>query len=106
MAELLAGILNTGVLDDLLQTTKDALANLRADQLEELAQRAESLAEGPIAGSQADCAAPGSSTQLRTTTLNHQRLGNLLRATRSNLQVMRKLSGSNAGEEVNSRWER
>lgn len=93
----------------LLEETRLALATLRADDLEALAVRAQAMFEaaserGPLVNG----------VERAKVARQHRLLGDLLQATESNLEVLRRLSGgasdrmrgrTRAGE-VDRRWVR
>jgi len=78
-------------LASLIDETRRGLATLRADDLEELAQRAEQLSVSALRG-----------MDLRELAAQHRVLGELLEATAGNLQVLRRMRG----ESAESRWGR
>jgi hypothetical protein len=86
--------------EELLTATREALATLRAQELEELATQAEKMLE--------DGAPPATEPgRLKT---EHRLLGDLLSATDRNLQVLRRVrarkSASPAAEEGRRAWAR
>jgi hypothetical protein len=97
---------DTGVWSELLGATRDALAALRADDLEELARRAECMAEVSVAQASSAKCYVAFSPQLSRVVREHRLLADLLRATHSNLQVLKRLDQQAASGEVNSRWVR
>jgi len=96
----------------LLAETRQALSTLRAEDLEELAARAQSMFDASTPGGSAPRqgsprASAGSRAQLAK---EHHLLGDLLLATDRNLKVLRRLRGRlrdprHTGE-VHSRWVR
>ena len=78
----------------LLAETRAALANLRADELEDLATRAEAILTD-------SAKLPANPTALR----EHKLLGDLLDATGENLRVLRRLRAL-ASAEGSTRWQR
>ena len=78
----------------LLAETRAALASLRADQLEELAARADAI-----------LSAGSPSVPNPAALREHRLLGDLLEATGENLRVLRRLRNL-ASAEGSSRWER
>jgi hypothetical protein len=79
------------VLAGLIEEARRGLATLRADELEELVQRAQEL--GRVAMPAKD---------LRELGARHRALGELLDATAGNLKVLRRMRG----ESAESRWGR
>jgi hypothetical protein len=79
------------VLAGLIDETRRGLATLRADELEELAQRAQQLDRAALRG-----------MDLRELAVRHRVLGELLDATAGNLLVLRRMRG----ESAESRWGR
>ena len=87
---------------DLLAATREALATLRADELEALAARAEAMLE------RSRTAGAGGALPERVragAAAEHRRLGDLLMASDRNLQVLRRLYRRDAGGET-LRWVR
>lgn len=96
---------------DLIATTRDALATLRAEDLEQLASRATILLDGALGYELMRRGTLSfSETELIEVTTEHRLLGALLAATDRNIQVLRRLRCSagcdSSGLEVNSRWVR
>ena len=96
----------------LLAETRQALANLRAEDLEELAARAQSMFDAAAASEPAQRrGTPGLAADTRAQLVQeHRLLGDLLAATDRNLEVLRRLRGrlrdpAHAGE-VHSQWVR
>ena len=75
----------------LIEETRKGLATLRADELEELAQRAQQLGRAALQG-----------MDLREVVAQHRVLGEVLDATAGNLRVLRRMRG----ESAESRWGR
>ena len=69
----------------LIDETRRALATLNADELEELARRAEQLGRATLRG-----------TEMRGLAARHRVLGELLEATSGNLRVLRRMRGESA----------
>jgi len=78
-------------LASLIDETRRGLATLRADELEELVQRAQQISVPALRGN-----------DLRELAARHRVLGELLDATADNLQVLRRMRG----ESAESRWGR
>ena len=83
----------------LLEQTREALANLRTEELEAIASRAQ---EALAAGSASITGDPGFRVDLRELAARHRVLGEVLEATEKNLAVLRRLRGRDEG----SRWVR
>ncbi len=79
------------VLVGLIDEARKGLATLRADELEELAERAQQLGRAALRG-----------MDLREIVAQHRVLGEVLDATAGNLRVLRRLRG----ESAESRWGR
>jgi hypothetical protein len=90
----------TGAWYELLAATQLALTHLRADELEELA----SLAEQMLRTTQTGESTPGSREQAALLTARQRLLGDLLAATDSNAQVLRRLHERGSIGEGNARW--
>lgn len=107
MAEGLAESAGTDVCSELLAATRVALTGLRADKLEDLARRAEGLVAALFPQAPHDNGEPTSSPQFtRAAAKEHRLLAELLRATDSNLQVLRRLHSPATSPKVNSQWVR
>lgn len=91
---------------ELLAATRDALANLRADDLEDLAKQAERLVEASFVQTSQASSKPTFSPQLSAAVRERRLLGELLHVTNSNLKVLRRLHCPAVGGEVNSQWVR
>jgi hypothetical protein len=108
MSECMAEAVGTDSWSGLLEETRQALSTLRVEDLEELSARAERIFD----------AAAGLELRRQGTVLRgaerakvareHRLLGDLLRATDKNLQVLRRLEGRLHGRvragEGNERW--
>jgi len=79
----------------LLDRTRDALANLRTEELEELAERAQQALESTSAQLPRD---------LRELAAQHRILGDVIAATGQNLNVLRRLRG--VDPDRSTRWVR
>jgi hypothetical protein len=95
----------------LLADAREALANLRADDLELLAFRAEKMLEPPVKAEPPSHEGGGlAGRKLAKLEKEHRLLGDLLRATDDNLQVLHRLRGCIRGHAssrgVNARWVR
>ncbi len=94
----------------LLQEARHALASLRAEDLGELAARAECMLAatlGPTSIRQR--IAKPTLSNLSTMSREHRLLGDLLTATRANLKIVNRTRtglGTSRTAEVNSRWVR
>jgi hypothetical protein len=78
-----------------VEETREALANLQTDELEALAERAQTA----LAATAVLCG-----TDLRELAARHRVLGDVLQATASNLNVLRRLGGQEP--DGSSRWVR
>jgi hypothetical protein len=90
----------------LLAQTRAALAHLRAEELEELAAKAEAMlasweSSGDSSGISPRCGAPELESRSAAIGREHRLLGDLLAATGENLRVLRH---SRAPREGSSRW--
>ena len=108
MSECMAETVGTDTWSGLLEETRQALSMLRVEDLEELSTRAERMFD----------AAAGLESRRQRRVLRgaerakvareHRLLGDLLRATDKNLQVLRRLEGRLHGRtragEGNERW--
>jgi len=95
----------------LLQQTRQALSSLHAEDLAELAARAECMLAATVAVDSICQRMPWLREQeLADLARQHRLLGDLLAATSSNLQVLQRMrvchSGPACTGEVNSRWVR
>jgi hypothetical protein len=94
----------------LLEEARHALANLCADDLEELAARAECMLAATVSFESIRQRMPRPQQQeLAGVSREHRLLGNFLSATSGNLKVLRAARRSPrypSGEEVDSRWVR
>jgi hypothetical protein len=96
----------TGDWSDLLASTRDALAGLRADELEQLARRAECAGEASAAQALSAEYNDPFAWQSSDVVREHRLLFDLLRATNDNLLVLKRLQDQAATQEVNARWVR
>jgi hypothetical protein len=95
----------------LLQEARHALANLRADDLEELATRAECMLTATLSSESIRQRMPTPQPQeLPGVSREHRLLGDALRATSDNLKVLRTARSNSRYPgrtvEVDSRWVR
>jgi len=90
----------TGAWCELLAATQQALACLRADELEELSRLGEQMLRATRAG---ESALPGRE-HAGMLMARHRSLGDLLAATGSNAQVLRRLHERGSIGEGNARW--
>jgi hypothetical protein len=96
---------------ELLEQTRQSLSNLRAEDLDELAARAECMLAATVASNSIRQRMPLPREKgLADLVRQHRLLGDLIAATRSNLQVLRRARGGSSCDarhgEVNSRWVR
>jgi hypothetical protein len=95
----------------LLEETRQALSRLRAEDLQELAARAQAMFAANLERESAGQAqAKPSAEELVEVAREHRLLGDLLLATEKNLAIMRRLQGRLSDRtydgEVNRRWAR
>ena len=83
----------------LVEQTREALANLRTEELEAIAGRAQ---EALAAGSSSESSDSNFRVDLRELAARHRVLGEVLEATEKNLAVLRRLRGRDEG----SQWVR
>ena len=99
VANGMAEMVGTSELGRLLEETRHALATLAADDLEELAVRAEGMLQSKISGA-----------ELVHLTREHRLLNELLLATKRNISVLCRNIGYMPGPvctgEAGTRWER
>jgi hypothetical protein len=97
----------TDLWSGLLKETRQALAMLRAEDLEELAARAERLFDADAGlESQQQQGSRLRQAELVKVAREHHLLGDLLLATDKNLGVLRRLLGRTHAGEVDPRWAR
>ena len=109
MSEGVAETVGTDTWSGLLEETRQALSTLLVEDLEELSARAERMfdaAAGLESRRQQGTALRGA--ERAKVAREHRLLGDLLRATDKNLQVLRRVEGRLHGRErageVNERW--
>jgi hypothetical protein len=111
MSEGVAEMARTDSWSGLLEETRQALSKLRAEDLEELAARAQAMFAANIEReSSGQVRSTPTSEELVEVDREHRLLGDLLLATEKNLAVMRRLQGRLSDRtydgEVNRRWVR
>jgi hypothetical protein len=116
MLEGVAEMARTDAWSGLLEETRRALSTLRAEDLEELARRAQTMFQQ--AETQQTCqpgsplSPPGNSpkgisaAEWAKLSVEHRLLGDLLQATEKNLKVLRRLRDRSRSGEGNTPWVR
>jgi hypothetical protein len=116
MLEGVAEMARTDAWSGLLEETRRALSTLRAEDLEELARRAQTMfqeAEGQQSRQQGPPLTPPgisprglSADEWTKLSAEHRLLGDLLQATEKNLRVLRRLRDRARSGEGNTPWVR